>query len=426
MADLLLKDVNEVYPGGTRALFDLNLTVRDRELLVLVGPAECGKSTVLRLIAGLEEITSGEIYIEGKLVNGVAPKDRDIAMVFQNNAPFPQLNVYDNMAFSLKMRKLPAEIIDARVKQAAVLLGLSDCLNRKTKSLTALQKQRVALGRTVVREPKVILLDEPFSNLDAKLRAQMREEVCKLHVRVNRTFIFATENQAEAMTMATRIVVMKDGFMQQADTPRNLYDYPVNLFVADFIGSPSMNLFRGASLAQGENGVSIRCGETELPLPEEIVSRIKNREAYADPQKKIVFGIRPEDVRVTADPDAAGALPAQVAQLEPHGAQTLVTCECDLGKVTAFVPTREGVRERDRVALTFDVARAHLFDEETEYTMLERDANYERLAENAETDYLPPTPQEMRRLISAAGAKEKRAAGHGKTKRNGVPSEKNP
>ena len=224
MASLLLKGIYKVYPSGVTAVTDFNLDIKDKEFIVFVGPSGCGKSTTLRMIAGLEEISKGELYIDGKLVNDVVPKDRDIAMVFQNYALYPHMTVYDNMAFGLKLRKVPKQIIDERVKEAAAILGITDYLTRKPKALSGGQRQRVALGRAIVREPKVFLLDEPLSNLDAKLRAQMRTEISKLHARLATTFIYVTHDQVEAMTMGTRIVVMKDGFMQQVDTPQNLYD----------------------------------------------------------------------------------------------------------------------------------------------------------------------------------------------------------
>ncbi len=246
MASLTLKNIYKVYAGGVTAVSDFNLDIEDKEFIVLVGPSGCGKSTTLRMVAGLEEITDGELYIGDKLVNDVAPKDRDIAMVFQNYALYPHMTVYDNMAFGLKLRKTPKQEIDRRVKEAAKILDIEHLLTRltrKPKALSGGQRQRVALGRAIVREPKVFLMDEPLSNLDAKLRVQMRTEITKLHQRLQTTFIYVTHDQTEAMTMGSRIVVMKDGFIQQVDTPQNLYDYPTNLFVAGFIGTPQMNFF---------------------------------------------------------------------------------------------------------------------------------------------------------------------------------------
>ena len=297
MSGLLLKGINKVYPGGNQAVFDFCLDIRDKEFIVFVGPSGCGKSTTLRMIAGLEEITSGELYIDGKLVNDVVPKDRDIAMVFQNYALYPHMSVYDNMAFGLKLRKVPKEVIDEKVKAAAEILGITDYLSRKPKALSGGQRQRVALGRTIVREPKVFLLDEPLSNLDAKLRAQMRTEISKLHVRLATTFIYVTHDQIEAMTMGTRIVVMKDGFMQQVDTPQNLYDYPINLFVAGFIGTPQMNFFRGSTITEegGKTYVNF-IGGNKIVLPKAIVAKIKNIDDYKNTGKEVTLGVRPEDI----------------------------------------------------------------------------------------------------------------------------------
>ena len=243
MASVTLKHIYKIYQGGVTAVSDFTLDIEDKEFIVLVGPSGCGKSTTLRMVAGLEEISEGELYIGDKLVNDVAPKDRDIAMVFQNYALYPHMTVYDNMAFGLKLRKTPKAEIDKRVREAAKILDIEHLLSRKPKALSGGQRQRVALGRAIVREPKVFLMDEPLSNLDAKLRVQMRTEITKLHHRLQTTFIYVTHDQTEAMTMGSRIVVMKDGFIQQVDTPQNLYDYPGNLFVAGFIGSPQMNFF---------------------------------------------------------------------------------------------------------------------------------------------------------------------------------------
>ncbi|MBQ8092458.1 MAG: sn-glycerol-3-phosphate ABC transporter ATP-binding protein UgpC, partial [Clostridia bacterium] len=243
MASLKLNHIYKIYSGNVTAVSDFCLDIEDKEFIVLVGPSGCGKSTTLRMVAGLEEISEGELYIGDRLVNDVAPKDRDIAMVFQNYALYPHMTVYDNMAFGLKLRKKPKDEIDARVREAAKILSIEQLLNRKPKALSGGQRQRVALGRAIVREPKVFLMDEPLSNLDAKLRVQMRTEITKLHQRLQTTFIYVTHDQTEAMTMGTRIVVMKDGFIQQVDTPQNLYDYPANLFVGSFIGSPQMNFF---------------------------------------------------------------------------------------------------------------------------------------------------------------------------------------
>ncbi len=418
MSGLLLKGINKVYPSGVQAVFNFCLDIRDKEFIVLVGPSGCGKSTTLRMIAGLEEISSGELYIDGKLMNDVVPKDRDIAMVFQNYALYPHMTVYDNMAFGLKLRKVHKDIIDQKVKAAAEILGITDYLTRKPKALSGGQRQRVALGRTIVREPKVFLLDEPLSNLDAKLRASMRTEISKLHARLATTFIYVTHDQVEAMTMGTRIVVMKDGFMQQVDTPQNLYDYPINLFVAGFIGTPQMNFFKNSKLVKEDDGVYV-CfvGDNKIKLPESFVARIKNIDEYLNTDKAVTLGVRPEDIHydeafVSAHPETV--VNARIEVIEKLGAETQVYCELDYdGKessvvdnstqMIARISNRAIVSLKDVVALSFDADHIHMFDGETEATMLERDAGYEVIEENAEgSSFVPPTPQEMREKINAA------------------------
>ena len=422
MSGLLLKGINKVYPSGVQAVFDFCLDIRDKEFIVLVGPSGCGKSTTLRMIAGLEEISSGELYIDGKLVNDVVPKDRDIAMVFQNYALYPHMSVYENMAFGLKLRKVPKEIIDQKVKAAAEILGITDYLTRKPKALSGGQRQRVALGRTIVREPKVFLLDEPLSNLDAKLRASMRTEISKLHARLATTFIYVTHDQVEAMTMGTRIVVMKDGFMQQVDTPQNLYDYPVNLFVAGFIGTPQMNFFKDSHLVSEGTGKNKKVyitfvGGNKILLPKTVVARIKNIDEYLDTEKSVTLGVRPEDIHqdqmfISNSPDTV--LKARIEVIEKLGAETQIYCELDYeGKessvidnstqMIAKISSRAVVALKDVVELAFDAHHLHMFDGETEATMLERDEGYEVIEENAEgSAFVPPTPQEMRARIDAA------------------------
>ena len=268
MASLSLKHIYKKYPGGVTAVSDFCLEIQDKEFIIFVGPSGCGKSTTLRMIAGLEEITEGELYIGDKLMNDIAPKDRDIAMVFQNYALYPHMTVYENMAFGLKLRKTPKEEIKRRVEEAAEILGITHLLDRKPKAMSGGQKQRVALGRAIVRNPKVFLLDEPLSNLDAKLRATMRTELTKIHNRVGTTFVYVTHDQVEAMTMATRIVVMKDGLIQQVDSPQTLYDKPVNMFVAGFIGTPQMN-FINATLEKKDDGIYICFEGNSLKLSAE-------------------------------------------------------------------------------------------------------------------------------------------------------------
>ena len=418
MSGLLLKGINKIYPGGNQAVFNFTLDIRDKEFIVFVGPSGCGKSTTLRMIAGLEEISSGELYIDGKLVNDVVPKDRDIAMVFQNYALYPHMSVYDNMAFGLKLRKVPKDVIDEKVKAAAEILGITDYLSRKPKALSGGQRQRVALGRTIVREPKVFLLDEPLSNLDAKLRAQMRTEISKLHVRLATTFIYVTHDQIEAMTMGTRIVVMKDGFMQQVDTPQNLYDYPINLFVAGFIGTPQMNFFKNSTITEEKGKVYVNfIGGNKILLPKSMVVKIKNLDEYKNTGKIVTLGVRPEDIHedqafISASPDTV--VKARVDVIEKLGAETQIYCDLDYendkntivdnaAQMIAKISSRATVELGEVVELAFDAKHIHLFDGYTESTMLERDEHYEVIPENAEgAAFVPPTPQEMQAQIDAA------------------------
>ncbi len=419
MASLLLKGIYKVYPSGVTAVTDFNLDIKDKEFIVFVGPSGCGKSTTLRMIAGLEEISKGELYIDGKLVNDVVPKDRDIAMVFQNYALYPHMSVYDNMAFGLKLRKVPKQIIDERVKEAASILGITDYLTRKPKALSGGQRQRVALGRAIVREPKVFLLDEPLSNLDAKLRAQMRTEISKLHARLATTFIYVTHDQVEAMTMGTRIVVMKDGFMQQVDTPQNLYDYPINQFVAGFIGTPQMNFFP-AVLTQKKGKTYVEfTNNNKILLPKTVEARIKNPEDYINTGKPIVLGVRPEDIHdeenfIAASPDTV--VKAFIEVLEKLGAETQIYCKLDYKEgetvenatdsiadssyMVAKIDSRSLVNRGEVVELALDARHIHLFDGATEMSILARDEGYEVTPENeSSSNFVPLTPQEMQAII---------------------------
>ncbi len=417
MAGLLLKNINKVYPTGVQAVFDVSLDIKDQEFIVLVGPSGCGKSTTLRMIAGLEEISSGKLYIGDTLVNDVLPKDRDIAMVFQNYALYPHMTVYENMAFALKNRGVPKEIIDERVRAAAEILGITEYLSRKPKALSGGQKQRVAIGRVIVREPKVFLFDEPLSNLDAKLRASMRTEISKLYARLGTTFIYVTHDQVEAMTMGTRIVVMKDGFVQQVDTPQNLYDYPVNLFVAGFIGTPRMNIFKNATLTGKADKVYVNfIGGNKILLPECVCKRIKDLDAYLGTGKVVTLGIRAEDIHheeAFLESAQKAQVKARVEVIEKLGAEMQVYCELDYEdkqtslidnstQMIARIPSREEIGSKDVIKLAFDTEHIHLFDGETERTILERDEGYEVIESNVERDYVPPTPQEMKERIDAA------------------------
>ncbi|MFU0831972.1 MAG: ABC-type sugar transport system, ATPase component MalK [Oscillospiraceae bacterium] len=369
MASVILKHVYKVYSGNVTAVTDFNLEIKDKEFIILVGPSGCGKSTTLRMIAGLEEITKGELYIGDTLANNVAPKDRDIAMVFQNYALYPHMTVFDNMAFGLKLRKTPKDEIKRRVEEAARTLDISHLLDRKPKALSGGQRQRVALGRAIVRNPKVFLLDEPLSNLDAKLRAQMRTEIAKLHKRLGTTFIYVTHDQTEAMTMGDRIVVMKDGFIQQVDTPQNLYDYPVNQFVAGFMGSPQMNFIDG-TLQKSGSDYAFKFGQYSIAIPAE-----KNKndvlKDYVD--KPVVLGIRPEHVH--DEPEflekaAGGIVEADVEVTELMGAETYLYLNCEGVNLTARVDPSSKAQSGDHIKVAFDLRKIHLFDKETEKTII--------------------------------------------------------
>ena len=378
MASLSLRHIYKKYPGGVTAVSDFNLEVKDKEFLVLVGPSGCGKSTTLRMIAGLEEISEGELFIGDRLVNDVAPKDRKIAMVFQNYALYPHMSVFENMAFGLKLSKVPKETIKKKVEDAARILDITHLLDRKPKALSGGQKQRVALGRAIVRNPAVFLLDEPLSNLDAKLRAAMRTELTKLHQRVATTFVYVTHDQVEAMTMATRIVVMKDGLIQQVDTPQNLYDAPCNKFVAGFIGTPQMNFLDGRLEAKGEDVYFVFDRVTEVnmkPQVEPVLIKLP-AEKVSDPAvkeyigKEIVAGIRPECIHDDAGniamfPDAVVDTDVEVTEL--MGAEIYLYLKVgDEAKLTARVSSRSTSRAGDKIQVAFDTARIHLFDKDTE------------------------------------------------------------
>ena len=419
MASLNLKNVYKVYPSGVTAVSDFNLDIEDKEFIVFVGPSGCGKSTTLRMIAGLEEISSGELYIDGNLVNNVAPKDRDIAMVFQNYALYPHMTVYDNMAFGLKLRRMPKAQIDERVKEAARILGIEMYLSRKPKALSGGQRQRVALGRAIVREPKVFLLDEPLSNLDAKLRSQMRTEITKLHNRLATTFIYVTHDQIEAMTMGTRIVVMKDGFMQQVDTPINLYDHPINQFVAGFIGTPQMNFFTGKLIGTKTN-VNIEFGLDKIALPKEKADLIVNLGKYLNTDREIVFGVRPEDVHDNPEwlknHEQAPTIEVKVDVIEALGSETLLYCKTksvdsgeeksiaeDISNLIAKVDSRSTTVANSVINIGFDMRHCHLFDKETEITILAKDE-----ANKAEIEALQ-AKREEEEAAKAAEALEKQA-----------------
>jgi len=362
MASISLKGIKKIYPGKEQvvAVQDFNLEIEDKEFIILVGPSGCGKSTTLRMIAGLEAITEGELTIGDKVVNDIPPKDRDIAMVFQNYALYPHMTVYENMAFGLSLRRVPKDEINQRVTEAARVLDIEHLLKRKPKALSGGQRQRVALGRAMVRDPKVFLLDEPLSNLDAKLRTQMRSEIARLHMRLGTTFVYVTHDQTEAMTMGDRIVVMKDGFIQQVDTPANLYNYPANLFVAGFIGSPRMNMFEGILVKENEY-YTIDLDGNKLIIPSE-----KNKSGKLEKYlgKKVIVGVRPEDISETSI-EAPNHYRVTVENSEMMGSEILVYFNFAgadvIGKFHPDTPVKPG----SETLFSINTAKAHVFDIES-------------------------------------------------------------
>ena len=402
MAEIVLKHVQKVYPNneskkkgffgkkkkteekkhnlkvtedGVLAVEDFNLTVHDQEFIVLVGPSGCGKSTTMRMVAGLEDITSGDVLIDGKRVNDVAPKDRDIAMVFQSYALYPNMTVYENMAFTLELKKVPKDEIDRKVRSAAEILGITEYLDRKPKALSGGQRQRVAIGRAIVRDPKVFLMDEPLSNLDAKLRNQMRAEIIKLRQRINTTFIYVTHDQTEAMTLGDRIVIMKDGFVQQIGTPQQVFDTPVNLFVAGFIGTPQMNFFNG-KLEKTGAGYQIQCMGATIPVTDEMAQKLASKgQGNAD----VIVGVRPE--HITVQTEGGNAIQCTVEVSELMGSEFYLHATVGEGEKqqnvvmriqTTELPAefRAGVPYGTKMGFTFRNQLIHLFDPTTEKSLL--------------------------------------------------------
>jgi multiple sugar transport system ATP-binding protein len=357
MGEIRLENVYKIYEGNVTAVTDFNLHIQDKEFIVFVGPSGCGKSTTLRMIAGLEDISKGDLYIGERRVNDVAPKDRDIAMVFQNYALYPHMNVYNNMAFGLQLRKVNKEEIDRRVKEAAKILGLESMLDRKPKAMSGGQRQRVALGRAIVRDPQVFLMDEPLSNLDAKLRVQMRSEITKLHQRLQTTTIYVTHDQTEAMTMASRIVILKDGVIQQVGTPKEVYDRPENMFVGGFIGSPAMNFFKG-SIVDG----LFTMGNVKIRIPDGKLILLKEKNYL---NKEVVLGIRPEDIHdellfLDASPGSKVNVVIDVAEL--LGAESYLYSKIGDQSFVARVDARSDIKPEQKITLALDMNKAHFFD----------------------------------------------------------------
>lgn len=360
MANVSLKNINKIYPNGVQAVFDFNLEIEDKDFIVLVGPSGCGKSTTLRMVAGLEEISSGELLIDGELMNDVPAKSRSIAMVFQSYALYPHMTVFDNMAFGLKLRKIPKDEIKRRIEEVANTLGLTAFLDRKPKALSGGQRQRVALGRAIVRDAKVFLFDEPLSNLDAKLRVQMRTEIARIHKNIGATSLYVTHDQIEAMTMASRIVVMKDGYIQQIGTPKEIYNFPANVFVGSFIGTPSMNFLAGTI----EDGSFVSSQKTvKLPLNKDHKKAVEEQGLIG---KEVLLGIRPEDIVHEIEKAKASTVEVDVELLEMLGHEANLHFKIDETAMISIVNSRALIEEGTKVKLTFDMEHCHLFDAETQ------------------------------------------------------------
>ena len=363
MATLNLKNVNKIYPNGVQAVFDFNLDIADKEFIIFVGPSGCGKSTTLRMIAGLEDITSGELYIDDVLMNNVNPKDRGIAMVFQSYALYPHMTIYNNLAFGLQLRRIPREEIEARVAEAAKILGLEKLLDRYPRQLSGGQNQRVALGRAIVRHAKVFLMDEPLSNLDAKLRVTMRGELTKLHKKLGSTTIYVTHDQIEAMTMASRIVVMRDGRIQQVGSPKEIYDHPANVFVGGFIGTPPMNFIHGNV---DEKGVFTTHDNQTVTIPANKLEVLKENDYIG---KEVILGIRPEEInddQESLERCADSVIEVAVDVAELLGAETNIYATVGNDSIIASVPARDDLKVGSRVKLAFDMEHCHVFDLDTE------------------------------------------------------------
>ena len=362
MASLSLEHINKTYPNGFEAVKDFNLEIADKEFIIFVGPSGCGKSTTLRMVAGLEEISSGELIIDGKLVNDVAPKDRDIAMVFQSYALYPHMTVYDNMAYSLKIKNVPKAEIDKKVREAAEILDITPYLNRKPKALSGGQRQRVAIGRAIVRNPKVLLMDEPLSNLDAKLRNQMRAEIIKLRQRINTTFIYVTHDQTEAMTLGDRIVVMKDGFIMQIGTPQEVFDHPANLFVAGFIGTPQMNFF-DAKLAIHNGDYYVETEDVSVKLSDSKQKRLKEKGVKEQP---VTLGVRPEHMEI-----AETGIPGKIDVTELMGSSSHLHMTIKGKDAIVIVPRSDSQENHmgEEIHLSFDGSNAHVFSLEDQHNL---------------------------------------------------------
>jgi len=404
MSTLKLNGIGKTYPSGEKALLNISFETRDKEFIAVVGGEASGKSTLLRVIAGLEDATCGEVFIDGKDVSDGDARERDVAMVFRNDNLNPANTVYENMAYGLAIRKAPQVLIDGRVKAAANVLGLSDVLTRKPKTLTAAVRQRVALGRAIVREPKLYLFDEPLNGLDEKLRAETLGLIINLQARMEGTFVYATKNLAEAMAAATRVVVLKNGLLQQIDTPANLYDYPANAYVAFYIGSPTINFIEKAKIEQSDGGYTAVFGGLKFPLAENVVARFENIGEYAGTGKEVILGIRPEDASVVK----GGAYKAVVEKAE-KGGEPYVEVTLD-GGIPMIVRGQTELFRAEGCEINIDLNRLYLFDGKTRLTLLARDGGYKK-TEFADADFKPLPFEEEQALLGA------KPAGGGKKKR---------
>ena len=381
MANLQLKSVSKIYPSGALALYKVNLELKSGEFVAVVGGEKSGKTTLLRLVAGLDDVTEGHIIVGDKDVTEEDSRDRDIAMIFQGNTLLPTLNVFENIAFGLRKRKVNNTVVEQRVKAAAEILGLSDMLYRKPKVLTTEQKQKAAFGRAIAREPKLYLLDDPISNMSPDVRERLRSILINLQVRMNGTFVYASKNVNEALTMATRMIVLREGFLQQIDTPANLYDYPESAYVAFTIGSPTVNFVNGATVERDEGGVYAVSGGVRFPLPENIVKRFTSLDEYAGTGKKIILGLRPEDMTT----GEGGFMKAKVNTAEEIAGTRYADCD---GEKLSFVVRSENAQKGDEVTLCADMTRVFVFDAETRLTLLERDEGYVK-TDFADADFKP-------------------------------------
>ena len=399
MSSLKLTDVNKTFPSGEKALFNVSLEAADREFLVIAGGENSGKSTLLRIVAGLEEPTSGSVFIDGKDVTEAEPKDRDIAMVFKSSTLYPALNVFDNMAFGLRLRKAPEALVQERVKIVSEILGLNDVLFRKPKVLSTAAKQRVAIGRAVVREPKLYLFDDPLSGLDEKLRADMLNVIVNLQARLEGTFVYTAKNVSEAMSVGTRVAVMKNGFLQQVDTPANLYDYPANTYVAFYIGSPTINFIKKVKIISFDGGYKAVAGEIEITLPEAIVNRFDSIAEYADKDKHVTLGLRPEDCKISSGGSLKGKVTEVVGEEEKY-AEVEVAPDISL-----IVSCGEGVNKGDCAELSADFERLYIFDAKTCLTLLKRDGGYKQTG-LPDSDFVPLPYDEEEEILENSKPKK--------------------